>query len=66
MPLFDYKCKKCNETKELLIPLAKVEEAQNCEKCSEEMVKLAPQSISICQQGYSYNTAERDIKRSMS
>lgn len=66
MPLFDFKCEKCNKITELLIPVKDTDLPQNCEKCKGEMLKLVPSSISICQHGYSYNTSERDTKKSYS
>lgn len=66
MPVFDFRCNKCKNVEELLIPLAEVDNPQPCKKCKGDTTKLIPSSITICQQGYSYNTSERDITKKFS
>ena len=41
MPIFDYKCLKCNTIeRDVLVSINKVNESRYCKKCNNKMVKL--------------------------
>lgn len=42
MPLYDFKCKKCEETVESFRHVSTIDDPEMCPKCGEEMARLFP------------------------
>lgn len=42
IPTYDFKCAKCDTTKEEVVPLADYDKVQSCDVCGEDLERLFP------------------------
>jgi len=62
MPLYEYKCSKCNKSVEEFSDLADRDKTRHCKNCGEELVRSQVNNVMTTIEGYCYNNEQKNIK----
>ncbi len=61
MPLYEYRCKKCNQLFELMRPVAKADARARCTQCQSTAVKRVLSRFAVVGAGEGGSSADLDL-----